>query len=156
MIQSLIFKRSDGTLVGRVNGLPYHIIEGDPLWQQAQSLAQQMGNALPFEPPPITPPPLPPPVPDDVAVWQFMTAAWRLDFITQQEALAAIKDKVMPPAFAQALGELPAEAQAEAQLKFAGITRMVRADPLFALLVAANKATDAQIDEVFRVAASIT
>lgn len=102
------------------------------------------------------PPPAPPPVPQEVAVWQFMTAAWRLDFITQQEALAAIKDKVMPPAFAQALAELPAEAQAEAQLKFAGITRMVRADPLFNLLVAANKATDAQIDEVFRVAASIT
>ena len=102
------------------------------------------------------PPPAPATVPQEVAVWQFMTAAWRLDFITQQEALAAIKDKVMPPSFAQALGELPAEAQAEAQLKFAGITRMVRADPLFALLVAANKATDAQIDEVFSVAASIT
>jgi hypothetical protein len=102
------------------------------------------------------PPPAPAPVPQEVAVWQFMTAAWRLDFITQEESLAAIKDKVMPPSFAQALGELPAEAQAEAQLKFAGITRMVRADPLFALLVAANKATDAQIDEVFSVAASIT
>jgi hypothetical protein len=102
------------------------------------------------------PPPAPAPVPQEVAVWQFMTAAWRLDFITQEEALAAIKDKVMPPSFAQALGELPAEAQAEAQLKFAGITRMVRADPLFALLVAANKATDAQIDGVFSVAASIT
>ena len=101
------------------------------------------------------PPPAQPPVPQEVAVWQFMTAAWRLDFITPQEALAAIKDKVMPPAFAQALGELPAEAQAEAQLKFAGITRMVRADPLFALLVASEIVTDAQIDEVFRVAASI-
>ena len=102
------------------------------------------------------PPPAPPPVPQEVAVWQFMTAAWRLDFITQQEALAAIKDKVMPPAFAQALGELPPEAQAEAQLKFAGITSMVRSDPLFALLVASEIVTDAQIDEVFRVAASIT
>jgi hypothetical protein len=102
------------------------------------------------------PPPAPAPVPQEVAVWQFMTAAWRLDFITQQEALAAIKDKVMPPSFAQALGELPAEAPAEAQLKFAGITRMVRADPLFALLVASEIVTDAQIDEVFSVAASIT
>lgn len=103
----------------------------------------------------LPPPPLPS-VPQDVSIWQFMTAAWRLDFITQQEALAAIKDKVMPPSFAQALGELPAEARAEAQLKFAGITRMVRADPLFALLVASEIVTDAQIDEVFTLADSIT
>jgi hypothetical protein len=102
------------------------------------------------------PPPAPPPVPQEVAVWQFMTAAWRLGFITHAEALAAIKDKVMPAAFADALAELPTEAQAEAQLKFAGITSMVRADPLFALLVASEIVTDAQIDEVFRVAASIT
>ena len=102
------------------------------------------------------PPPTPAPMPQEVAVWQFMTAAWRLGFITQQEALAAIKDKVMPHAFAQALSELPPEAQAEAQLKFAGITRMVRVDPLFALLVASEIVTDAQIDEVFKVAASIT
>ena len=98
----------------------------------------------------------PPPVPQDVSMWQFMMAAWKMNFITQAEALAAVKDKVMPPAFAAALVGLPEENQAEAQLKFAGITRMIRADPFFALVVAAGIATDAQIDGVFTLADSIT
>ena len=89
-------------------------------------------------------------------MWQFMMAAWKMNFITQAEAISAVKDKVMPPAFAAALVGLPEENQAEAQLKFAGITRMVRSDPLFALVVAANIATDAQIDAVFTLAESIT
>ncbi len=102
------------------------------------------------------PPSLPPPVPAEVEVWKFMTAAWQMGFITQAEALAAIKDKVIPPVFAEALVDLPAQAQASVQLKFAGITKMVRADPLFRMIVAANKATDAQLDAVFTLADSIT
>ena len=114
-------------------------------------------NEIPPPPePPPEPPPAPPLVPQDVSMWQFMMAAWKMSFITQAEALAAVKDKVMPPAFAAALAGLPDENQAEAQLKFAGITRMVRADPLFALVVAAGIATDAQIDGVFTLADSIT
>jgi hypothetical protein len=97
----------------------------------------------------------PPLVPQDVSVWQFMMAAWKMGFITQAEALAAVKDKVMPPTFAAALAGLPAENQAEAQLKFAGITRMVRSDPLFALLVGSGIVTGAQIDAVFTLADSI-
>ena len=100
--------------------------------------------------------PAPPFVPQEVSMWQFMMAAWKLGFVTQAEALAAVRDKVMPPAFAAALAGLPAENQAEAELKFAGITRMVRSDPLFALVVAANIATDAQIDGVFTLADAIT
>ena len=102
------------------------------------------------------PPPAPPPVPQEVSMAQVMMAAWKLGFVTQAEALAAVRDKVMPPAFAAALAGLPAENQAEAELKFAGITRMVRSDPLFALVVAANIATDAQIDGVFTLADAIT
>lgn len=102
------------------------------------------------------PPPSPPPVPQDVSFWQFMMAAWKLGFITEADALAAVKARVIPPAFAAALAGLPAEGQAEAQIKFAGITRMVRADPLFALVVSAGIATDQQIDAVFTLADAIT
>jgi hypothetical protein len=109
----------------------------------------------PETPPPVLPPVEPPP-PTDVSFWQFMMAAWKLNFITHAEALAAVRQRIMPPAFVQAMADLPAEAKLEAELKFAGITRMLRSDPLFGLVVAANIATDEQIDGVFAVAAAIT
>jgi hypothetical protein len=110
------------------------------------------GDALePCDPPPAPPPP----PPTDVSFWQFMMAAWKLNFITHAEALAAVRQRIMPPAFADAIAGLPAEAKLEAELKFAGITRMLRSDPMFALVVAANIATDEQIDGVFAVAAAI-
>jgi len=84
-----------------------------------------------------------------------MMAAWKLDFITHAEALAAVRQRIMPPAFALAIEGLPTEAKLAAELKFAGITRMLRSDPMFALVVAANIATDEQIDGVFAVAAAI-
>lgn len=95
-------------------------------------------------------------MPQDVSFWQFMMAAWKLGFISEADALAAVQARVIPPAFAAALTGLPAEGQAEAQIKFAGITRMVRADPLFALVVSAGIATDQQIDAVFTLADAIT
>jgi hypothetical protein len=117
--------------------------------------ARQRWNGEALEP--CDPPPAPPPPPvTDVSFWQFMMAAWKLNFITHAEALAAVKSRIIPPAFAQAMDDLPAEAKLEAELKFAGITRMLRSDPLFGLVVEANIATDEQIDGVFAVAASIT
>ncbi len=85
-----------------------------------------------------------------------MMAAWKLNFVSHAEALAAVQARIMPAAFADAIADLPAEAKLEAELKFAGITRMLRSDPLFALVVEANIATDEQIDGVFAVAAAIT
>jgi hypothetical protein len=105
-----------------------------------------------FSPPP---PPPPPPPSTDVSFWQFMMAAWKLNFITHAEALAAVRQRIMPPAFAQAIADLPAEAKLAAEMKFAGITRMLRSDPLFALVVEAKIATDEQIDGVFAVAEAI-
>jgi len=104
-------------------------------------------------------PPAPPGAPlqvTDVSFWSFMMAAWKLNFITHAEALAAVRSRIMPAAFATALAGLPEAARQEAELKFAGITRMLRSDPLFARVVAANIATDEQIDGVFAVAATIT
>jgi hypothetical protein len=122
------------------------------VWQESQWLLED----APVAPPEPDEPPLPPPANTDVSFWQFMMAAWKLDFITHAEALAAVQSRIMPPAFALALADLPEEQRLEADLKFAGITRMLRSDPLFGLVVEANIATDQQIDGVFAVAASIT
>lgn len=153
MIESLTFRRADGSFVGVVNGMPYHITDTDPLWDAAQEIADELGDALPLEPPPPAPPPS---IPADVSFWRFMLAAWQAGFITETQALAAVRDRTMPPAFADALANLPAADQAVATLKFAGITRMVRADPLFNLIVSAEIATNEQIDALFVAAAAIT
>jgi hypothetical protein len=121
------------------------------VWQESQWLLED----APVAPPEPDEPPLPPPPPIDVSFWQFMMAAWKLNFITHADALAAVRQRIMPPAFADAIADLPAEAKLEAELKFADITRMLRSDPLFALVVEANIATDEQIDGVFAVAATI-
>jgi hypothetical protein len=121
--------------------------------QAAGPWTQVVGGALIVGEAPAPPPPQPV---TDVSFWQFMMAAWKLEFITHAEALAAVQARIMPPAFAAAISDLPAEAKLEAELKFAGITRMLRSDPLFTLVVGANIATDAQIDGVFAVAGGIT
>ena len=45
------FKRTDGTFVATVNGDPYHVIPGDPLFEQAEI----DGADAPFEPVPPEP-----------------------------------------------------------------------------------------------------
>lgn len=56
MLTNLLFKRLDGTFVGTVNGLPYHIVDGDIYWAEAQQIAADMGDELTFEPtPPAAP-----------------------------------------------------------------------------------------------------
>lgn len=58
MTMQLTHRRPDGSFVATVNGWPYHIVEGDPLyWEQAQAEAAELGEALPFEPVPVPPAP---------------------------------------------------------------------------------------------------
>ena len=100
------------------------------------------------------PPPAPPP-PIEVSFLQFILAARRLNFITHSEAVSAVKLRIMPPAFAQALSYLPEEARMEAELRFAGMTRIVSSDPLMELVVQAGIATKEQLHAVFALAESI-
>ena len=151
---------------GRVLGFYAPEIHGDAIPEGAVEIseeihaawlvdtARQRWNGEVLEPCDPPPPPPPPPV-TDISFWQFMMAAWKLNFITHAEALAAVQARTMPPAFVTALAGLPEAARLEAELKFAGITRMLRSDPMFALVVGADIATDEQIDGVFAVAASI-
>lgn len=50
-LESLTHYRSDGTYEGVVNGLPYHVIPGDVLWERAVAMATAMGDDLPLQPP---------------------------------------------------------------------------------------------------------
>jgi len=60
LYRSSLVRRADGTFVGDVNGMPYHIIPGDQYWDETQEEASL--RALPSEPvfePPEPPPPQP-------------------------------------------------------------------------------------------------
>ncbi len=100
------------------------------------------------------PAPQPPP-PIEVSFLQFILAARRLNFITHSEAVSAFKLRVMPASFEQALSYLPEEARMEAELRFAGMTRVVSSDPLMELVVQAGIATKEQLHAVFALAESI-
>jgi hypothetical protein len=147
----LLHRRDDGTFVIRRNGWPYHVIPSDPLFATVAAAAE--GLDLPPEPVPEPPPPAPV---TDVSFWQFMLSAASLEIITLAEAEAAVDTRAMPALFAATLDQLPEPQRTMARIKFKGITRVVRGDDLFALMVSTGAATDEQIDGVFAVAATIT
>lgn len=126
---------------------------GDDGWQLMPAPPQEFGPQAPVEDIADMPPA---PTPTNVSFWQFLRAAKAAGFITHAEAMAALQQRVMPAVFANALSGLPQSAQEDAEIKFAGITRVQRADPLFDLLLAAEVVTPAQLDAVFTAAAQIT
>jgi hypothetical protein len=102
------------------------------------------------------PPPAPPPPVTDVSFWQFMLGAAALNIITLAEAEAAVDTRALPALFVAVLDQLPEPERTMARIKIKGITRVVRDDALFTLMVATGAATEAQIDAVFAAAAAIT
>ncbi|MGE8105144.1 hypothetical protein ACQKP1_15805 [Allorhizobium sp. NPDC080224] len=52
---TLQYRRADGTFVALVDGLPYHVAEGDALLGIAQEIADELGDNLQFEPAPPEP-----------------------------------------------------------------------------------------------------
>ena len=82
---TLIYRRPDQTFVALVNGAPYHVIQGEPLYAAAEIVAAAMGDALPYEPelPPAPPAPLPP-----VSGRQFKAALAIMGVITEAEMVS--------------------------------------------------------------------
>lgn len=55
----LKWRRPDGTFVAEVNGLPYHVVEGDePLWSKAVVEAARLGDTLQADPATVSPEPI--------------------------------------------------------------------------------------------------
>jgi len=141
MLQSLTFRRTDGTLVGQVNGLPYHIIQSDPLWPMAQAIAADMGDELLFEPAPPAPPA--PPLVPAITARQLRLALLGLGLTgAQVEAQIA------------AMPGTPAQREA-AMIEWEYATTYQRDHPLVVALGAALGLTEAQIDAAWMEAATI-
>ncbi len=141
MLQSLTFRRTDGTLVGQMNGLPYHIIQSDPLWLVAQAIAANMGDELPFEPAPSAPPA--PPLVPAITARQLRLALLGLGLTgAQVEAQIA------------AMPGTPAQREA-AMIEWEYATTYQRDHALVGMLGAALGLTTAQIDNAWQGAATI-
>jgi hypothetical protein len=141
------YRRPDGSFVATINGLPYHVIESDPLFAEAQIA----GADAPFEPVPPAP--------------------------TAEEILAAERAQMNPfaAAFWQAMKQVPAPgfdhlldrveqtiAAARAVDPYAGVvlwadkvTQVVRLHPDMDAFRVQFGASETELDDLFRLALQI-
>ena len=100
-------------------------------------------------------PPVVPPIPEKVTETQFMRAARRVGMVTKAEAKAYLARGVIPAFVETAIAQIPADLQEEAELKIIGSDTFHRNDPVFAMLIAGGAATSEQVDDLFRLAATL-
>jgi hypothetical protein len=100
--------------------------------------------------------PLPPdPVPEKVTETQFMRAAVKVGIVTAAEAKAYLARGVIPAFVETAVAQIPANVRTDAELKIIGSDTFHRTDPVFAMLIAGGAATSEQVDDLFRLAATL-
>lgn len=132
MLASLTYRREDGTFVGVVGGYPYHVIPSDPLWPEAVAMAAEMGDALPFEPPP--PEPVPPPLPP-VSGRQFKAALAIAGIITEAEMVSPD----LPAIVAPALASMTTPQRIIARATWANLSRVEGNEELLAVFAAVHQ-----------------
>jgi hypothetical protein len=97
----------------------------------------------------------PPPVPPQVTETQFMRAAVKVGIVTAAEAKAYLARGVIPAFVETAVAQIPANVRTDAELKIIGSDTFHRTDPVFAMLIAGGAATSEQVDDLFRLAATL-
>ncbi len=123
-------------LMKNVNGIDMPLDEAD--------LAQRAIDALPIQPAPV------------VLINRQLFAALALTgFITEAEALAAGRTGAVPTAIDEVFAELPAQDAFLARLTWATMREVSRDHPLISAMIAANLATDEQVDGIFTLGASL-
>ena len=101
-------------------------------------------------PSPVLAPMLADPVPATISFRQLVLGLLGSGFITSEQALAAAETRARPPQLDAIIATLPEDAALAARITWATMTEARRADPLFAVLVAAGHATAEQVDDLFR------
>jgi len=154
-MMDILYKRTDGTFVATVNGDPYHVIPGDPLFEQAEI----DGADAPFEPVPPQPT-----VAEQLAQARAGASMSRLDFaklalregwITAAEAKAWVPGNALPQIVTDIIAQHieGADRQVVAEINALGQLVVNRNDLLLRLLMMSKKVTDAQMDAHFGVGA---
>lgn len=101
-------------------------------------------------PPPVLAPVLADPVPETISFRQLVLGLLGSGFITSEQALAAAETRARPPQLNAIIATLPEDAALAARITWATMSEARRADPLFAVLVAAGHAIAEQVDDLFR------
>ena len=154
-MMDILYKRTDGTFVATVNGDPYHVIPGDPLFEQAEI----DGADAPFEPVPPQPT-----VAEQLTQARAAASMSRLDFaklalregwITAAEAKAWVPGNALPQIVTDIIAQHieGADRQVVAEINALGQLVVNRNDLLLRLLMMSKKVTDAQMDAHFGVGA---
>lgn len=101
-------------------------------------------------------PPTPPVVvPQSISRRQFLLALLGAGFITPAEALAAVTNGAVPVNLATLIAGLPEGDALAVRITWASMTVAERDNPIIAMLIGAGLATEAQVDELFRVGAGL-
>ncbi|CAB4158536.1 hypothetical protein UFOVP706_15 [uncultured Caudovirales phage] len=154
-LTELTYKRPDGSYVGLVNGLPYHLLD-DPevcppdLWQAALGIVAVLGEP-PLEPPPPAPEPLPI---RPITRRQCARALFAQGMITGEEAIAMSAWAEPPAKIETIFAALPEPEQTNARIDFAAAT-YERSNFLLNAIMAASGSTSVEIDDFFRAAAAL-
>jgi hypothetical protein len=94
-------------------------------------------------------------IPASVTETQFMRAAVKVGIVTAAEAKAYLARGVIPAFVETAVAQIPANVRTDAELKIIGSDTFHRTDPVFAMLIAGGAATSEQVDDLFRLAATL-
>jgi hypothetical protein len=138
------YRRADGSFVALINGLPYHIAPGDPLFAAAQAA----GGKAPFEPQP------PAPTDEQKRARMKMTFAQLLiglvaeNWITEAEGEAWLAG-TLPAAVSALIATLPAGQRFPAKARASRPSVVLRTDPLVTALAAAQNKTPENLDTFF-------
>lgn len=97
----------------------------------------------------------PEPVPASITRRQLILALLAGGFISAAEAEAAATSGAQPAAFAAVLAGLSASDALAARITWATMSVAERSSPLIAALITGGAATDAQVDNLFRVGATL-
>jgi hypothetical protein len=96
-----------------------------------------------------------PPAPIILTNRQLFAALALTGFITEAEALAAGRAGAVPAAIDAVFASLPAQDAFLARLTWATMREVPRDHPLISVMIAANLATNEQVDGIFTLGASL-
>jgi len=145
----LTYARPDGTFVGVVNGLPYHLTEADPLFAEAQSI--HAASPVPLEPE-MTAPELSMEEQREAASMtrdEFAKAAAEAGYISWPEAAQFAAGNAVPAVVQALIDSLPEDQRGPVLVDVLAMAQIKRTGKLMPAIAAAFNADDAALDALY-------